>query len=93
MATLKATSAIVASCLALTACATTNTPQQTVAYERWARCDAPYVQLERVETDGRITFLASSSSDRAAVRQCLAEANQTGPRLPEPLAPRPSGGP
>ena len=93
---MKTTSAIAAwSCvaLALTACATANTPQQNLAYDRWAHCNAPYVQLERVDPSGRITFLASSSSDRAAVLQCLAEAGRAGPQLPEPVAVRPAGGP
>ncbi len=80
-------------CLALTACATANTPSQSLAYDRWARCGAPYTELERVDLDGRITFLASNSADRQAVLQCLADAGQAGPRLPEPVAVRPAGGP
>lgn len=82
-------------CLALatSACATANTPQQDLAYERWARCNAPYTQLERVEADGRITFLSSNASTRESVRHCLVDAGQAGTRLPEPVAVRPSGGP
>lgn len=68
-----------------------NTPQQELAYERWARCAPPYVQLERVEVDGRITFTASNSATRHQVVQCLAAA--TGPALPEPRAVGPPGGP
>jgi len=80
--------------LALAACATVaNTPQQNLAYERWAKCNAPYAQLERVDLDGRITFLISNSSTRQEVVQCLAAAGQSGPRLPEPIAVRPTGGP
>lgn len=78
--------------LAAGACATANTPLQTLAYERWARCNAPYVQLERVDADGRITFLSTNPSARAEVLQCLADAGRSGPRLPEPLTVRPAGG-
>jgi hypothetical protein len=79
--------------LALGACATANTPQQTLAYERWARCGAPYVQLERIEIDGRITFLDTNPSDRQDVLRCLAEAGRGAAALPEPRAVRPPGGP
>jgi hypothetical protein len=90
---LKHTRAIGCLVLALGACATANTPLQNLAYERWERCKAPYVQLERIEADGRITFLSSNSSNREEVLQCLADAGRTGPRLPEPLTVRPAGGP
>ena len=80
-------------CLALGACAIANTAQQDLAYARWATCHAPYAQLERVDIDGRITFLASNSATRQSVLDCLAGAAQTGPPLPEPIAIRPSGGP
>ena len=80
-------------CLALTACATANTPQQNLAYDRWAKCSAPYTQLERVDLDGRITFLSSNSADRQSVLECLAQAGDSGQRLPEPVAVRPAGGP
>jgi hypothetical protein len=89
----KRTFAIGCLALALAACAVANTTPQNLAYDRWAKCDAPYVQLERVDLDGRITFLSSSSSTRLAVLQCLAEAGQAGPPLPEPLALRPPRGP
>jgi hypothetical protein len=80
--------------VALGACATaTNTPQQDLAYERWARCRSPYVQIEQVTSDGRITFQFSNSSDRNAVVQCLADAGRTGSPLPEPVSVRPPGGP
>jgi len=84
---------LVALALALAACATANTPQQDLAYARWSSCSAPYTQLERVDLDGRITFLASGSSARESILRCLAQASQTGPALPEPIAIRPSGGP
>ena len=80
-------------CLALTACASANTPQQNLAYDRWAKCTVPYTQLERVDLDGRITFLSSNSADRQAVIECLAQAGEAGQRLPEPVAVRPAGGP
>jgi hypothetical protein len=79
--------------LALGACATANTPQQNLAYERWAKCAVAYVQLERVGVDGRITFEFSNSADRLRVAQCLAEAGRGGPPLPEPIAVGPRGGP
>jgi hypothetical protein len=79
--------------LVLGACATANTPQQNLAYDRWARCQAPYTQLERVDLDGRITFLSSNSATREAVVRCLVDAGGAGPRLPDPVATRPAGGP
>ena len=86
---------IVWSCLApaLGACATANTPQQNLAYERWARCSAAFVQLERVEVDGRIAFTVSDAGGQQEVLRCLAEAGRGGPPLPEPRAVRPPGGP
>jgi len=86
---------LASSCLAVTlaACATANTPQQNLAYDRWTKCNAPYAQLERVDLDGRIRFLSSNPSTRQAVLQCLAEASQAGPPLPAPLAVRPAGNP
>jgi hypothetical protein len=85
---------VVASCLALAlgACAT-NTPQQDLADERWARCASAYVQLERIDLDGRITFMFTDSAGRQAVLRCLAEAGKGGSPLPEPRAVRPPGGP
>jgi hypothetical protein len=79
--------------LVLGACATANTPQQNLAYERWAKCAVAYVQLERIGVDGRITFEVSNASDRHQVVQCLAEAGRAGPPLPEPIAVGPRGGP
>jgi hypothetical protein len=92
--TLKA--AVVGSCgfaLFLGACAITNTPQQDLAYARWAKCNAPYISLEWVDLDGRITFRFSTEGGRQAVLQCLAEAGRTGPPLPEPVGVRPPSGP
>jgi len=88
---------VVASCgsaLFLGACATiANTPQQDLAYARWAKCTAPYVSLERVDLDGRITFKISNEGSRQQVLQCLAEAGRTGPPLPEPVGVYPPSGP
>jgi len=84
---------IAALALFLGACAIANTPQQDLAYARWAKCSAPYVSLERVDLDGRITFRFSTDGGRQAVLQCLAEAGRTGPPLPEPEGVRPPSGP
>jgi hypothetical protein len=62
--------------LALSGYATANTAQQGLAYERWGRCNAPYVSLDRVDVDGRITFTFSNWSTRQEVAQCLAEAGR-----------------
>ncbi len=88
--------AIAGSCclaLVLGACAIANTPQQNLAYDRWARCSSAYIQLDRVDLDGRISFLFSNSADRDRVVQCLADASRTGPPLPAPVTVRPTGGP
>jgi hypothetical protein len=79
--------------LALTACASANSPAQDLAYARWAQCSAPYTQLERVLVDGRIVFLSTNPADTQTVLQCLYAAGQTGPRLPDPVSVRPAGGP
>jgi hypothetical protein len=82
-----------AGALALAACATANTPQQNLAYERWASCGSAYVQLERIDVDGRITFQHTSSAERESVFRCLADAGRGAAALPEPRAVRPPGGP
>lgn len=85
--------AILGGCaLVLGACAG-NTPAQDLAYERWARCASPYLQLQHVDVDGRITFQFSSATDRRDVLQCLDEAGRAGPALPAPVGLRPPGGP
>jgi hypothetical protein len=88
--------AVLASCgwaLVLGGCATlANTPQQDLAYERWAKCKSPFVLLEWVEVDGRITFRYNSASAQQEVLQCFAAANRTGPPLPEPVGVRPPNG-
>jgi hypothetical protein len=77
----------------LGACAIANTPQQDLAYARWAKCNAPYVQLDRVDLDGRIRFRFSNMGGEQAVLQCLAEAGRTGPPLPEAVGVPPPSGP
>jgi hypothetical protein len=87
--------AVVGSCgfaLLLGACAITNTPQQDLAYARWAKCNSSYVQLVQIDLDGRITFRSATAGSGQEVLQCLAEAGRTGPTLPEPVGVRPPGG-
>jgi len=73
--------------LALGACATlANTPEQSLAYERWARCSGPTVTLDWISVDGQIRFLYTNPADRRDVVQCLSEAGRTGPPLPPPWA-------
>ena len=80
--------------LFLGACTIANTPQQDLAYARWAKCDSSFpVVLERVDLDGRITFRYSAEGGRQGVLQCLADAGRAGPSLPEPVGVRPPGGP
>lgn len=83
---------IAALVLLVGACAIANTPQQDLAYARWAKCNAPYVQLEHVDLDGRITFKTSNEGSRQETLRCLAEAGRTGAPLPEPVVVRPSPG-
>ena len=88
--------AVVGSCgfaLFLGACAIANTPQQDLAYARWAKCNSSSfpVELERVDLDGRITFRFGPGGQE--VWQCLAEAGRTGAPLPEPVGVCPPKGP
>ncbi len=88
--------AVVGSCgfaLFLGACAIANTPQQDLAYARWAKCNSSSipVELERVDLDGRITFRFGPGGQE--VWQCLAEVGRTGPPLPEPVGVCPPKGP
>jgi hypothetical protein len=87
---------VVGSCglaLFLGACAIANTPQQELAYARWAQCSSPAGQLERISLDGRITFRYSSPTGRQEIQQCLAEAGRSGPPLPESVGLGVPGGP
>ena len=80
--------------LALSACATfANTPQQNLAYERWAQCSRPTVTLDSVSVDGQIRFLYANPVDRRDVAECLTEAARTGSPLPPPVGVGPRGGP
>jgi hypothetical protein len=78
----------------LGACATfANTPEQELAYQRWAQCSRPLVSLERVSVDGQIRFFYTNPVDRREVAQCLSDAGRTGPPLPPPVGVAPVGGP
>ena len=68
--------------LFLGACAIANTPQQDLAYARWAKCNAPFVALEWVALDGRITFTVGSPL-RGAGRRRRAVALNSGGLLPK----------
>ena len=83
---------IAALVLFLEACAIANTPQQDLAYARWAKCNGPYVQLQQIDLDGRITFRSATAGSGHEVLHCLAEAGRTGPPLPEPVGVRPPPG-
>jgi hypothetical protein len=78
--------------LFLGACAIANTPQQDLAYARWAKCNSTSATLDRVGLDGGITFRYTAPGDREAIVQCFAEAGRTGQLLPEPVGYRPVGG-
>ena len=78
--------------LLLGACAIANTPQQDLAYTRWAQCNST-AQLERVDLDGRITFRFTSPGSREEILRCLAEAYRTGQPLPTPVSVGLPGGP
>ena len=75
------------------ACGIANTPQQDLAYARWAQCNSTSATLERVGLDGQITFRYTTAGDRQEIVQCLADAGRTGPQLPAPVGVRPVGGP
>ena len=79
--------------LFLGACAIANTPQQDLAYARWAQCNSPSGHLERIDLDGRITFRFTSPGSREEIVRCLAEANRTGQPLPAPVSVGLPGGP
>jgi len=78
---------------ALGACATfANTPEQDLAYGRWARCSRPFVTLQSVSPAGQIEFLYTNPTDRRDVVQCLNDAGRIGPPLPPPVSVGPRGG-
>ena len=65
-----------------------NTPQQDLAYARWAACEpqSGLVDIDRVEPNGRIWFTFYNESDRLKVVDCLAKAPPSGDSLPTPVA-------
>lgn len=84
--------ALLLGALALSACATANTPAQNLAYDRWAKCGQPGAQLNGIDASGRITFIFSNGSAKDDTLRCLAEAGRSGPALPEPVSIHPAGG-
>ena len=78
--------------LFLGACALANTPQQDLAYARWAKCNSTSATLDRVALDGQITFRYTAPGEREDIVQCFAEAGRTGQPLPEPVGFGPVGG-
>jgi hypothetical protein len=86
----RALSAALLTCLAVvTGCASlANTDAQRVAEQRWRACQrkVAFVQIDSIDLDGRIRFRHVAPTDRVAMLQCLSDANQTAPRLPEPVA-------
>ena len=89
---LKKAKALCGVTLFLGACGIANTPQQELAYARWAQCNSTSATLERVDLDGQITFRYTRPGDRQEVVQCFAEAGRTGAPLPEPVGVLPRGG-
>ena len=79
--------------LVVAACTLANTPQQDLAYTRWAQCDSPSGHLERIDLDGRIVFRFTTPGGKQEILRCLEEANRAGPPLPAPLALGLPGGP
>ena len=74
--------------MAMSACASLgNTPEQELAYARWAACARSSILLEidRVEPSGRIWFSYFLESERQTIVACLLKAEQGGPNLPPPV--------
>src|SRR5437016_13305208 len=87
---------VIGSCgvaLFLGACAIANTPQQDLAYTRWAKCNSTSATLERIDLVGRIMFRYTTAGERQEIVQCLAEASRPGPPAAQPGGFRPVGGP
>jgi hypothetical protein len=75
--------------MAMSACASVrNTPEQDLAYARWAACagSSTLLQMDRVEPSGRIWFSYFLETERQTVVTCLLKAEQGGPNLPPPVA-------
>ena len=79
-------------CLGLGACAVANTPLQNLAYERWQQCGPVGAALQRVDADGRVTFISSNGSAQEEAFRCLSAPAPDGSRLPRPIANIPAGG-
>ena len=80
---------VIGSCgvaLLLGACAIANTPQQDLAYTRWAKCNSTSGTLERIDLDGRITFRYTTAGERQEIVQCLEKPAARGRRFPSPSA-------
>ena len=84
---MKAAGRLLALSLTLGACAAApNALQQNLAYERWAKCNTAYANLQYVDLDGQMTVRISNTSTAQDVSQCLAEAGQGGPPLRHPCS-------
>ena len=78
--------AVVGLTLAVAGCANLkNTPEQDLAYARWAACEPPggLIDIDRVEPSGRIWFTYYNETERLKVVECLSKAS---PSLPSPVA-------
>jgi hypothetical protein len=78
---------VIAVTIVLAGCAgVKNTPQQDLAYARWASCEpsSGLIDIDRVEPNGRIWFTFYNESERLKVVDCLAKAS--GESLPTPVA-------
>lgn len=78
-----------AACMITSCGLATNTLAQDLAWERWKQCDGKYptVQVKEVRTDGQIWFNYSSTSDLAAVQECLRVALENQARRQAVAAP------
>jgi len=65
-----------------------NTPEQDLAYARWAACEprSGLADIDRVEPSGRIWFTYYMESERLKVVECLEKAPSSGASLPSPVA-------
>jgi hypothetical protein len=82
--------------LLLAACASfQDTPAQDLAWSRWTACRVQItgVEVRTVDLGGRITFWADGTGDGFAMLDCLRQAPEGGPTLPEAIFEvRPKGG-
>ena len=65
-----------------------DTPEQEIANRRWRQCAEGLrdINLDRVDTDGRIRFTYVALNERDRVLACLEATGRSGPRLPEATA-------